>query len=276
MSERIPSAQPVGTGQSRPWGRWTLGLAMLGCMIGGVAGGVWWLWQPQTLPFETVHITGELHHLKRTTLERVVADRLTGGFFSLDLEALQQGVTDLPWVARASVRRLWPDRLELHVVEHRPVARWGGERLVTAGGEVFSPDAAEIPPGLPNLVGPETTTAPEVLARYQAWSALLRALSLALGEVRLDARGAWSLVLSEGLRIELGKVAMDERLTRFLNVLPQINLHAGTPERIDLRYSHGLAVQWRPQATPVSAPEKPKQSKPHAVSRSAPRTSGRT
>ena len=35
----------------------------------------------------------------------------------------------VPWVRRAVVRRVWPDRLAVRLEEHRAVALWVGEDL---------------------------------------------------------------------------------------------------------------------------------------------------
>jgi cell division protein FtsQ len=63
--------------------------------------------------------------------------------------------------------------------------------------------------------------------------------------VRLSARGSWSLALSNGARIVVGRAEPEPRLERLVSVLPQ--LLSGEPrpfERIDLRYTNGFAVRW--------------------------------
>ncbi len=257
----------------RPWGRWLLGLVLLSGMLAGGAWGVVWLRAPHTLPFEVVHIGGELQPLHRAALEKVVAVEIRGGFFSLDLQGVQQAISKLPWVEQATVRRLWPDRLDLHVRERRPVARWSGEGLVTAEGVVFHSKDTEIPAGMPNLVGPDAQSAPLVLERHREWQSLLQPRGVEIDELRLDARGAWSLILKDGLRIELGKTEVNERLARLLRVLPHLRQQAATLERIDLRYSNGLAVQWRAEV--IAEPERPKSAKDRASPRGGTRTTGR-
>lgn len=258
-----------------PWGRWLSGLGLLALMVTGGVWGLNWLRGPQTLPIEVVHISGELRYLSRANLERVVAEALSGGFFSLELEAVQGAVSALPWVAHASVRRQWPNRLELKVQERQAVARWSGASLVTAEGRVFHPRPEEIPEGLPNLVGPDESSAPLLIERHRHWQGVVGPQGLKIEELRLDGRGAWTLVMQAGLRIELGKSDVAGRLGRFLTILPQMRAQAATPERVDLRYSNGLAVQWRPEA-PTVEPERPKPAKARASTRTGTRNSGRT
>ncbi len=276
MTKRTPVPPPAPPRRPPlPWGRWLLGLVLLAAMLGAGAWGVNWLRRPQTLPIEVVHIGGELRYLSRANLEQVVAKELKGGFFSLDLERVQAAVSALPWVAQASVRRQWPDRLELQVRERRALARWSGTSLVTAEGAVFHPQSNEIPEGLPNLVGPNERSAPLLIERHRQWQELVGSKGLKIEELRLDARGAWTLMMQEGLRVELGRADVAERLGRFLTILPQLRAQAASPERIDLRYSNGLAVHWRAEAPPAE-PERPKAAKARATVRVGTRNSGRT
>jgi cell division protein FtsQ len=68
---------------------------------------------------------------------------LTGNFFTVNLDATRAAFERMPWVRSASLRRLWPDGVELSIEEHRAVARWtpqdGESRLVNRQGEVFPP-----------------------------------------------------------------------------------------------------------------------------------------
>ena len=39
-------------------------------------------------------------------------------------------VLDMPWVADISIRRVWPDKLNMVVTERVPLARWGDDVLM--------------------------------------------------------------------------------------------------------------------------------------------------
>lgn len=275
MGEKSQQTPEVTPRRARPWGRWLLGLALMTAMLGAVSSGLWWLSQPQTLPFEVVHITGALQHLKRANLERVVAEQLDGGFFSLDLTRVQQAVSDLPWVAQASLRRLWPNRLDLHVEERQAAARWSGTALVTAEGVVFRPEVTDFPAGLANLSGPDVESAPLLLERYHQWQEMVGSIKRDIAELNLDARGSWSLVFTDGLRLELGKTDVDDRLGRFLRVLPRLTLETRKLERVDLRYSHGLAVQWSPEQVPEQGRKNDSKGRGRTSTRSGNRVSGK-
>jgi len=130
----------------------------------------------------------------------------------------------------------------ISVREHKPLARWGDDGLVTAEGRVFRPDRHEIPHGLPRLAGPDDQ-APQVVARFRAWQPLLKSQGLSILALEDDPRGAWTLTMDAGFNLLLGKTDVDSRLERFLRAYPNI-LAAGRPARVDMRYSNGLAVSW--------------------------------
>jgi cell division protein FtsQ len=198
-------------------------------------------WEPEQLPVRIVTVDGEVQRLSRALLHETVVGRLDGGILTQDLAKLKEAVEALPWVRSASLRRHWPDRLELKVVEHRPVARWGSDGLVTADGVVFRPEDGAFPPGLALLAGVDER-APEVVGQFLAFAPRFAQAGLELEQLTLNARGAWALH-SAGLTLELGKTRVTERVDRFLRVYPRLAA-AGTPAAVDMRYSNGLSVRW--------------------------------
>ena len=63
--------------------------------------------------------------------------------------------------------------------------------------------------------------------------------------LRLDARGSWSLVLSDGAEVIVGRSDARPRLSRFARLLPQLTAQPRQLlRRADLRYTNGFALQW--------------------------------
>ena len=77
----------------------------------------------------------------------------------------------------------------MSVTEHTPLARWNDNALVNKQGEVF---IADYDGELPQFSGPEGTAA-EISARFVEFGAALEPAGLAIGEIRLSARGGWEL-----------------------------------------------------------------------------------
>lgn len=209
--------------------------------------------EPLYLPVRVVSVEGEVRRMSRDRLQQTVVDQLHGGILTQDLASLKEAVEAMPWVRSASLRRVWPDRLDLRVREHEPLARWGADGLVSAEGVVFRPDLSEVPGGFATLSAVDEQ-APAVVARYLDWRGRFAGLGLAVEAVDLDPRGAWRVRMGDGLTLELGKADIDERLARFLVAWPSL-AEAGRPGTVDMRYSNGLAVTWAEPEDPPAAGE---------------------
>lgn len=210
--------------------------------------GFWLLGQSEErlLPVRVIEVEGELHHHSSQMLQRRLTERLSGGILTVDLVDLKSVAEDLPWVGKATLRRVWPDTLKVSVEEHRPIARWNADGLVTAEGVVFRPSGASLPPGLPLLEG-EDARSSDVTGRYLKWRDDLMAIGQVIDVLSVDRRGDWRLRLRDGLELRLGTGPIEERLLRFIASCQQLEA-AGKLEVVDLRYSNGFSVKWASRA----------------------------
>ena len=191
-------------------------------------------------PLREIRVIGDVGHVTNDQVAAVITRELRGNFFTVDLAQTREAFEKLPWVRKVNVRRQWPDRLELAVEEHQPMARWGSTALVNAHGEVFE---AAISSTLPLFSGPEGT-ASEVVARYAEFDRLLVPIGRKVVLIALSARRAWQLRLDDGMVLHLGRENLEGRLAGFVSAyqrtvarLPQ------PPSHVDLRYSNGFAVR---------------------------------
>lgn len=220
--------------------RWLSAVILLTLMAG--SGYALLLWEPHQLPVRVVTVDGELRRLAPERLQETVVEHIHGGILSQDLAELKAAVEAMPWVRSASLRRHWPDRLELTVEERVASARWGDDGLVTADGVVFRPESGDFPGGLVLLSGRDER-ALDVVTRFQELSPRLAALDLGIDELSVDARGAWTLRCSAGFTLALGTARFEERIARFTRSYRKL-ASAGTPSLVDMRYSNGLAIRW--------------------------------
>jgi len=164
----------------------------------------------------------------------------------MDLDRARVALAEVPWIRSVALRRQWPHRLEVTVDEHVPLARFNESSLVNTRGEVFN---APMRGELPQFEGSDARAA-DIAARYEAWTEVLRPLSLKLIGVRLSPRGGWQLK-AEGpggpLTLELGRDEPDARLARFVAVHSRTLgalARAGTRvDAVDLRYRNGFAAR---------------------------------
>jgi cell division protein FtsQ len=151
---------------------------------------------------------------------------------SFDARAAKQRLERLPWIERASIERIIPDRLEVHIVERAPFAVWRAENrtfLIDKSGRVLTPVAPDAMPALPRLAG---EGAPSEAA---ALSALLARHPGLLNQVKLAERiggRRWTLRLADGGTIELPASGESEALARALALA---RAGAARVSEIDLR-----------------------------------------
>jgi cell division protein FtsQ len=204
-----------------------------------LAGGAWL--GVQAIPAQPaghVVFSGELARIEPRELEALSESIQGAGTDGASLAAIREAARRLPWVREATVRKNFPDVVEISLQAHEPLARWGDERLVSVRGELFH---GELKDELPRFSGPDAS-AGEMARRYAALSRIAQPLGSPIRELRLSARGAWQVVLDSGLTLELGREGIESRLERFAAAWPQ--LPAPLPGRhVDLRYANGFAVQ---------------------------------
>ncbi len=204
--------------------------------------------QGDLTPLKRVTVEGELRYLSRERLQEEVVAHMEGGFFAIDLDRVRRAVEDLPWVAQVTVRRHWPDRLEVRVKERRAVARWADGGLVGAGGVLFHPPAQGGMNGLPVLRG-RVEDAPGLLAFMRRLNGWLLPAGRVVAGLTAERRGAFSVRLDNGIELVLGRLpeaVVRERLMRALPpLLGEARRRAAAIVRVDMRYPNGFAVTWK-------------------------------
>jgi cell division protein FtsQ len=219
---------------------WLLAVALVALPVVAVLNG--WV-GAERWPLTKLRVHGEFQRVPGEELQKALLPYARAGFFAVKLQDAQQAVEQLPWVASAQVRKQWPDVLEVSVVEHRPFARWGEDRLLSEQGQLFAvPHGLENAP-LPQLDGPDGKTA-EVVELYNDSRALFAPAGVDVRRLAMDARGSWSLALDNGTEVVVGRNDARSRLARFVRVLPQLTRTQVPIVRADLRYTNGFTLSW--------------------------------
>ena len=191
-------------------------------------------------PIREVKVDGQLAHVNREQIKLIVAKHLKGNFFTLNLEKTRDAFEKLPWARNVSVRRRWPDKLDVVIEEHQALARWGNIALVNTHGELFQA-AADVE--LPVFYGPGDGVM-EVTTNYGAYSQVMNQANIKIAQVSLSPRRAWEIKTDKGLVIALGREEMQTRLSKFArayqSTLSQLNVNVAYA---DLRYPNGFAVR---------------------------------
>lgn len=226
-------------------------LPIAAVLNGWIAGSRW--------PMRQLVVTGEFRQVSDARVRTVVLPLVQNGFFAVDLDQVRAALAKMDWVHRVEVRKRWPDRLEVSILEYKPIARWGAVRMLAENGEIFPAPKGHVSK-LPIFDGPDDRAA-ELMAFHSQAKPLFLSHGLGVNIVRLSARGSWNLTLSDGTEIEVGRGDPQLRLARFARMLPRLETtEPRRLERADLRYTNGFALTWRPIA-PASTPVPASQAK---------------
>lgn len=230
-----------------------------------------WVARSPYFVVDTVKIEGvnneALLYVTPDTVSATIAGSLKGNFFSIDLDESRALFETAPWVRRAQVRRVWPNTLQVKIEEQQPLAYWNESDMINTWGEPFAANEAVIVDGtfLPQLRGPANSER-LVVQRYAEVTQWLTPLGVSIQQLTLSPRYAWEVVLSDGIRLQLGRdpaadiadlhgtsgaVDFAARLERFVQAWPLLHerLDGRSIQTADLRYSNGFAISLAPLKT---------------------------
>lgn len=238
------------------WMRLTAnGLYALAALV-FVALAVHLLTRQSVFALRAIQIDGDLTRNSVATIRVNAVPQLRGNFFTIDLQAAQRAFETVPWVRRAVVQRVWPNRLAVRLEEHRPVALWreaddngAAEQLVNAQGEVFEANVGDVEgDSLPTLQGPDGTSA-AMLSMLTRLQTVFARQGSQIDTLRLSSRASWAIELDTGAKLELGRGSDDEvlvRADRFVSTVTQMTQQFQAPVvYADLRHRDGYALRLR-------------------------------
>lgn len=189
--------------------------------------------------------------------------------FRMSLDAARRGVETLPWVRTASVSRILPNGLLVHVTERIPVAFVNvGGRISLVDGDGMLLDKPEdgvfdfpVIYGLENVAGLDDRRAR--LALYLEFMHDLSAQAPQAGwmisEVYLsDAEDLRALLIrgQQTVQVHFGQKDFAQRFAKFLTLLPEIQNSDDKLDSIDLRYRNQVIVDPQTAAPAASGQEK--------------------
>jgi len=161
----------------------------------------------------------------------------------LDVADARAKLEAIPWIAEATVRKLYPDRLQITVTEREPFALWqqqGKIKVIAADGTVL---AEKVEPRLASLsfvVGNGAAVRARdflaVLDKYPAIRDQVRA-SIYVAERR------WNLKLKNGVDVRLPETNLEGALATLARLDREKNLLSRDITAVDLRLADRLTVR---------------------------------
>ncbi len=222
-----------------------------------IAACLMWLFQitgdARRFPVNEVEVLGTLDYTDRDELRGLVVNQTLSGFYRLDIDQIRRDVKQLPWIAEAHIRRVWPDRISIEVIEHEPAARWNNDSLISKKFELFTPPQLEVDSvqraewlnffaTFPQLTGgPGRHEA--VLSAFRTLEVYLKPHNVSVMALLEDDRQSQSFVLSNNARVNLGVTDWEERVQRFVQVYTRlVEPMGGRAVQFDMRYPNGFAL----------------------------------
>ena len=221
---------------------------------------------------EDIVVVGN-HFVSREEVLGALGLPLTGNLrtgtnvFRMSLDVQRRGVETLSWVRTASVTRILPHGLLVHITERTPVAYANvGGRVSLVDDEGMLLDKPEsgnfdfpVLYGLDSLAGIDERRGRMALYREfmrQVEEEASRA-GWTISEVYLaDAEDLQALLIQERqtVQVHFGQKEFLERFRNFLVLLPEIQKSSGQLDSVDLRYRNQIIVDARrPAPAPQSA-----------------------
>jgi cell division protein FtsQ len=148
-----------------------------------------------------------------------------------------------PWIADATVQKLYPGRLQIDITERAPYALWqenGRVSVIAEDGTVLEPYVARRFVKLPLVVGKGAETRAKdflnLLARYPQVRSAVKAVVF-VGERR------WNLRLADGIDVRLPEADVEKALATLSKMDKETGLFSRDITAIDMRLPDRLTVR---------------------------------
>jgi cell division protein FtsQ len=181
-----------------------------------------------------------------------------------DAATAREGLLSIPWIADAQVRKLYPDRIDIDIVEREAFALWqlkGKIQVIAQDGTVIAPGEAAPRPNLPLVVGiGADKRAKDIVALFDKFPDIAAKTYAAV----LVAERRWNLRLKNGMDIRLPEsdpaaalnelVALDRDRKLLSRDIVAVDLRLR--DRVTVRMSDALAKAREDAAKAKSAKRK--------------------
>jgi cell division protein FtsQ len=189
-----------------------------------------------------IALTGE-HELGRQKVLSIAGITGRSSLLFLDPAQTRKRLTANPWIAEATVLKLYPGRLRIEVKERKPFALWqkdGNVYLIAEDGTVLEAFVPQRFAALPLVVGDGAEhAAPDfmkLIARFPDIAGRVKA-SVFVAERR------WDVYLKDNVVVELPETAPEHALQTLVELDKSKNLLSRDITAVDLRLADRVAVR---------------------------------
>ncbi|TCT43156.1 cell division protein FtsQ/DivIB [Martelella mediterranea] len=197
---------------------------------------------------EDIQISGNQETSEIAVLQALGLDD-TISLQGLDIQVARGRLLNMPWVADAEVRKVYPSTLKIALQERKPYALWQQEDgrllMIERDGNVIGPMSQPKFRSLPLVLGEGANFGAEkldtLLAEWPELGDRVRAFK------RVDRR-RWDLYLNNGVIVKLPDSDTDAAVARLKGLEQSRSILEREVAAIDLRLNDRVAVQLTPAA----------------------------
>ncbi len=187
------------------------------------------------LAADDIRISGLTHHEPEAVLA-ALGMKPGGSLIGFDAGVARGQLETLDWVSSAKVQRLFPNQLEISVVERAPFAIWqkaGAYYVIDHSGASMRSLAAGKLPDLPLVTGEGADVAAEELVNQLEATPDLSSQLYAAARV---GKRRWNLYLDNGVVVLLPELNMGGALTRLQQMQARQDVLSKGIKTVDLRF----------------------------------------
>lgn len=197
---------------------------------------------------DQIKVVGNQYTSEIDILDRLELNGWTA-LVGLDVVDARERIASLPWVEHATVRKVYPNTLEVRIDEREPFAIWQQGRtlsVIEKSGRIIAPFSGGRLASLPLIVGngaPEH--APKLIASIADVPELAGRVK---GYVRVGER-RWNLHLDNGVTVKLPEHGVHAALEKLVQLDREQGLLGRDIVGVDLRIPDRVAVALSPDAS---------------------------
>lgn len=209
-------------------------------------------------PITQIKVSGTLQNVTKSELEALVLKDLKEGFFNIKLNTIAQDIEQINWVAQATLRRVWPNKVDVLIREHQAVAVWNDDTLISANGILFKVPTTQNYQQFARISG-QAEDAKELLLAYSQLEQMTAAYGLYIDQISRVKSGEIKVKYNSSLISVFAMKDSELQFNRFASLLSSGHLKSNGQQNtfnnkpvksIDLRYSNGFSVVWQePQSS---------------------------
>ena len=248
--------KPRNRRKKTPWQIAKPILQVLG-VTGLLSLGAWQLYQLDVEKLTQVEISWQIDNEllnPQSDLEAIVKP-LSTNHYTLELNTIKQALEQLPWVAKANIKRDFFNHIQITISTQEVHMRWRNIRcqadsdttqcrgLISTQGELFMPEILPDESDKPLIVSSsQRERVMQAFLDFQHYQTLLKPMVLkTLAQGNID-----TLTVHPKTTVVLGHQLQDERLKRFKSAYPELAKRTAKVKTatFDMRYPKGFSVDY--------------------------------